>query len=276
MGKGPGFFSEIGKKSRDLLYKDYSYDQKVSLATYTSTGLAFTSNGIKKGEAFDGDFTAQYRKDNVTTDVKVDTSSNILTTITWDEATPGLKTVFNFTIPDQRSAKVEVKYLVDYTGVSTSIGLTSIPVVEFSGVVGSNEFALGGEVAFDTGVGNLTKYSAGFSFTKPDFTASLLLADKGDTLKVSYLHSLNSLTNSTVAAEIAHSISKNENSFTVGGFYMLDPLTSLKARLNHQGKVAGLIQHEWRPKSLVTVSGEVDTNALEKGAKVGLSILLKP
>uniref|UniRef100_A0A6N2LZ57 Uncharacterized protein n=1 Tax=Salix viminalis TaxID=40686 RepID=A0A6N2LZ57_SALVM len=46
--------------------------------------------------------------------------------------------------------------------------------------------------------------------------------------------------------------------------YALDPLTTLKARLNNAGKASALVQHEWRPKSFFTVSGEVDTKAIEK------------
>ncbi|KAF3516204.1 hypothetical protein DY000_02059817 [Brassica cretica] len=29
-------------------------------------------------------------------------------------------------------------------------------------------------------------------------------------------------------------------------------------------------QHQWRPKSFITVSGEVDSRAIEKSAKIGL------
>jgi voltage-dependent anion channel protein 2 len=96
-------------------------------------------------------------------------------------------------------------------------------------------------------------------------------ADKGDLLKASYLH-----TKTTVAAEIAHKISKNENTFTVGGLYELDTITMLKTRMNNHGKLAALLQHEWRPKSLLTISGEVDTKALDKHAKIGLAFSLKP
>lgn len=79
-----------------------------------------------------------------------------------------------------------------------------------------------------------------------------------------------------MAAEIAHRFSKNENTFTVGGLYELDTLTTVKARLNNHGKLAALLQHEWRPKSLVTLSGEVDTKSLDKTAKIGLALALKP
>ncbi|KAH0873194.1 hypothetical protein HID58_070556 [Brassica napus] len=36
------------------------------------------------------------------------------------------------------------------------------------------------------------------------------------------------------------------------------------------GVVNALIQHQWRPKSFITVSGEVDSRAIEKSAKIGL------
>lgn len=101
--------------------------------------------------------------------------------------------------------------------------------------------------------------------------------DKGDTLSASYYHSVNPLSNNTsVGAEITHSFSTNENTITVGTQHALDPLTSVKGRVNNLGKASALIQHEWRPKSLFTISGEVDTRAIEKSAKVGLALALKP
>ncbi|GLJ17699.1 hypothetical protein SUGI_0308870 [Cryptomeria japonica] len=276
MVKGPGLFSDIGKKTRDLLYKDFLFDQKFTLTTYTSTGLAFTSTGTKKGELFLGDLTTQLKNKNITTDIKVDTSSNLIATVTIDEPTPGLKTSFSFTIPDQRSGKAEIQYLHDYAGITASIGLTATPVVEASVVVGNEAIAVGGELAFDTTSGNLRKYNAGISYTMPDFISSVHVTDKGDTMKGSYYHIVSPLTKTAVGAEVAHSFSKNENVFTIGTQYALDPLTTVKGRLDNRGKVAGLVQHEWRPKSLITFSGEVDTKALDNSAKLGLSVLLKP
>lgn len=276
MGKGPGLYSDIGKKTRDLLNKDYNFDQKFSFTSYTSTGLAFTSTGIKKGEFFLGDLNTQLKNNNITTDIKVDTSSNLFATVTIDEPAPGLKTILSFTVPDQRSGKVELQYLHDYAGVSTSIGLTPSPITHFSGVIGNEIFSVGGEVSFDTASGNFLKYDAGLSFSKPDFVSSLTLTGKGDTLKASYLHTVSPLTKTAVGAEISHSFSKSENTFTIGTQHALDPLTTVKGRLNNYGRAAALLQHEWRPKSFVTLSGEVDTKALHNSAKVGLSLILKP
>ncbi|XP_059284290.1 mitochondrial outer membrane protein porin of 34 kDa [Lycium ferocissimum] len=276
MGKGPGLYTEIGKKARDLLYKDYQSDHKFSITTYSPTGVVITSSGAKKGDLFLADVNTQLKNKNVTTDIKVDTNSNLFTTISVDEPAPGLKTILSFRVPDQRSGKLEVQYLHDYAGICTSVGLTANPIVNFSGVVGTNILALGTDVSFDTKTGDFTKCNAGLSFTNADLVASLNLNNKGDNLCASYYHTVNPLTSTAVGAEVNHSFSTNENTITVGTQHRLDPLTSVKARINNFGKASALLQHEWRPKSLFTVSGEVDTKSVDKGAKFGLALALKP
>jgi len=105
MGKGPGLYTDIGKKARDLLYKDYHSDHKFTITTYSPTGVAITSSAVKKGDLFLADVNTQLKNNNITADIKVDTSSNLFTTITVDEPCPGLKTILSFKIPDQRSGK---------------------------------------------------------------------------------------------------------------------------------------------------------------------------
>ncbi|CAH9083452.1 unnamed protein product [Cuscuta europaea] len=103
MAKGPGLYSDIGKKARDLLNRDFQTDQKFTITTYSPTGVAITSSGSKKGDLFLGDVTTQLKNKNITTEFKVDTKSNLFTTITVVEAAPGLKSIVNFRLPDQRS-----------------------------------------------------------------------------------------------------------------------------------------------------------------------------
>ncbi|XP_008808420.2 mitochondrial outer membrane protein porin 1-like [Phoenix dactylifera] len=274
---GPGLYSEIGKKARDLLYRDYLTDQKFTVTTYTSSGVAITASGTKKNEFIFGEIQSQLKKKNITVDVKANSESNLLTTVTVVElATPGLKTIFSFVVPEQRSGKVELQYLHDYAGVNTSIGLTANPIVNLSGVFGTKGFAVGADVSFDTASGNFTKYNAGLSVTNADLIAALTLNNKGDSLSASYYHLASPLSSAAVGAEITHSFSSNENTLTFGMQQALDPLTMVKARFNNYGKASALIQHEWRPKSFFTISGEVDTKAIEKSSKVGLSLVLKP
>ncbi|XP_028806443.1 mitochondrial outer membrane protein porin of 34 kDa [Neltuma alba] len=276
MGKGPGLYTDIGKRARDLLFKDYQSDQKFSITTYSPNGVVITSSGTKKGDLFLADVNTQLKRRNITTDIKVDSDSKLFTTISVDEPAPGLKTIFSFRVPDQRSGKVELQYLHDYAGICTSVGLTANPIVNFSGVLGTNGLAIGTDVSYDTKSGDFTKVNAGLSLTKADFITSLTVNEKGDALNASYYHMVNPLTNTAVGADVTHRFSTNENTFTIGTQHALDPLTTLKARVNNSGIASALVQHEWRPKSFLTFSGEVDTRAIEKSAKVGLSLALKP
>ncbi|KAL3629314.1 Voltage-dependent anion-selective channel protein 1 [Castilleja foliolosa] len=276
MAKGPGLYSDIGKRTRDLLNRDFQSDQKFTISTVSHTGVTLTSSGTKKGDLFLADVNTQLKHKNITTDIKVDTGSNLLTTVTINEPAPGVKTILSFKVPDQRSGKLELQYLHDYAGLSSSVGLTANPIVNFSGVLGNNKLAVGGDLSFDSKDGAFTKCNFGASFTNADLIAALTLNDKGDTLSASYYHTVNPLTNTAVGAEVTHSFSSNENTITVGTQHALDPLTTVKARLNNFGKANALIQHEWRPKSLITVSTEVDTKSIDKSAKFGLALALKP
>ncbi|TQD69766.1 hypothetical protein C1H46_044704 [Malus baccata] len=139
---GPGLYTDIGKKARGiaippftlsdicmyvcvymcmykfgyLLYKDYQSDKKFTITTFSPTGVAITTSGTNKGELFLGDVNTQLKNKNVTTDIKVDTDSNLSTTITVDQPAPGLKAIFCFKVPDQRSGKVGLLYVVKLMG----------------------------------------------------------------------------------------------------------------------------------------------------------------
>lgn len=69
--------------------------------------------------------------------------------------------------------QLELQYLHEYAGISSSVGLTANPIVNLSSVIGTNVLALGADISFDTKNGELTKSNAGVSFTKDDLIASL-------------------------------------------------------------------------------------------------------
>ncbi|XP_050388113.1 mitochondrial outer membrane protein porin 2-like [Argentina anserina] len=276
MSKGPGLFSDIGKKAKDLLTKDYNSDQKFSVSTYSQAGVALTSTAVKKGGLSIGDIASQYKYKNAVVDVKVDTDSNISTTFTITDIVPSTKTIASFKVPDYNAGKLEVQYFHDHATLTTAVALNQSPAVDFSVTIGTPTIAFGAEAGYDTTAGNLTKYTAGLSVTQSVNSASIILGDKGDSIKASYVRYVDSLKRSAGVGEITRKFSTNENTFTVGGQYEVDPLTTVKAKLNNHGKLGALLQHEVMPKSLLTISGEIDTKSLEKHPKFGLSIALKP
>ncbi|KAG2276764.1 hypothetical protein Bca52824_059319 [Brassica carinata] len=68
--------------------------------------------------------------------------------------------------------------------------------------------------------------------------------------------------------------SELHNRGMLGAQHALDPLTTVKACVNNAG--IALIQHGWHPMSFITISGEIDSRAIEKSSKVGFALALKP
>ncbi|KAJ6378455.1 hypothetical protein OIU78_028655 [Salix suchowensis] len=171
---------------------------------------------------------------------------------------------------------LEVQYFHDRASFTTAVALNQSPAIDVTATIGTPTIAFGAEAGYDTTLGSFTKYTAGISVTKPDSYASMILGDKGDSLQASYVHHLDLLKNSSVAGEITRRFSTNENTFTIGGSFPVDHLTVVKAKLNNHGKLGALVQHEVIPKSVLTISSEVDTKALDKSPRFGLAIALKP
>ncbi|KFK28435.1 hypothetical protein AALP_AA8G514300 [Arabis alpina] len=276
MSKGPGLFIDIGKKAKDLLTRDYNSDQKFSISTYSSSGVAFTSTALKKGGVHAADVATQYKYKNALFDVKIATDSSVLTTVTFTEILPSTKAIASFKVPDYNSAKLEVQYFHEHATVTAAAALKQNPLIDITATLGTPVISFGAEAGYDTSSKTFTKYNAGISVTKPDASASIILGDKGDSIKASYVHHLDELKKSAAVGEVYRKFSTNENTITVGGLYAVDHTTTVKAKLNNHGTLGALIQHEVVPKSLVTVSSEIDTKALDKHPRFGLSLALKP
>ncbi|XAR51179.1 hypothetical protein NMG60_11005735 [Bertholletia excelsa] len=276
MGNGPAPFSDIGKLAKDLLTKDYNFDHKFTFSVPSSNGMGLTATGVKRDQIFVGDICTQYKSGNTTVDVKVDTYSNVSTKVTMNNILQSTKVAFSFNIPDHKSGKLDVQYLHNRAAINSSIGLNPAPLLDIAAAIGSKDITVGGEIGFDTASASFTKYNAGIGIKRTDFSIALILMDKGQTLKASYIHAVNPLNGTEIAAEMTHRLTTYENSFIIGSSHRIDPFTSVKTRFSDNGKVAMLCQREWRPKSLVTFSAEYDSKAINAAPKLGLALALKP
>ncbi|KAI5436739.1 hypothetical protein KIW84_023016, partial [Lathyrus oleraceus] len=52
MVKGHGLYTDIGKKARDILYKDYHSDKKFTISTYSLTGVHIVRSGKDKRDSY--------------------------------------------------------------------------------------------------------------------------------------------------------------------------------------------------------------------------------
>lgn len=237
---------------------------------------ALTSTTLKKGGLTSGDVGLKYAYKNALADVKVDTQSSISATFGFADIVPSTKTILSLKYPEHNSSKVEVQYFHPHGTFTTVVGLNQSPALNLSLTIGTPTIAFGGEASYDTISGVFSKYNAGFSLNKPDSCASIVVGDKGDSITASYVHCLDQFKKSSAVGEITRKFSTNENTFTVGGEYAFDSMTIVKAKLNNHGKLGAVLQHQVIPKSLLTISSELDTNVLDKTPRFGVSLALKP
>ncbi len=74
------------------------------------------------------------------------------------------------------SMQLEFQHSQEYAGITLALGMTPSPIVEITGVLGTEGLVIGGELAIDHTRGiSLNKYNAGIGFTRPDFNASIIL-----------------------------------------------------------------------------------------------------
>ncbi|KAJ9540881.1 hypothetical protein OSB04_027387 [Centaurea solstitialis] len=279
MNRGPGLFSDIGRKAKDLLSKDYLLNQRLSVSTTTATGVTITSSATKKGGVSTGDVGASYKFGETSLDVKFNTKSNIAATLTLTNSTPSTSTTASFNLPDYTSS-MTLQYFHSHATLTSAVALNPNPTIDLSATIGTPTFAIGAEAGYERrkrSSSKLTNYAAGISVNKPNYSASILLGDKGDTINASYMHRFDLAKKTTAAVmEISRRLSTSKNTFIVGGSYAVDGLTVVKAKLDNHGKLDALLQHEFIPKSFVTLSTQFHTKALHKTPKFGLALALKP
>ncbi|KAF4368660.1 hypothetical protein F8388_003361 [Cannabis sativa] len=274
--KGPGLFSDIGKKAKDLLVKDYSTEQKVTVTSHSDTGLDLNSTVVKKGGLFYGNVASNYKHKNAMVDFHIYTESEVSTRFTIVDILPSTKTIASIKLPDYKSGKLELQHLHEHTSFTAAITLNQSPAIDFSATIGTPSIAFGAEGTYLTGSRKFLKYNAGVSLTKSDSSASVILADKGDSLRVLYLRHLNWLNGGAAVGEVTRKFSTNENTLTVGCSCVVDSNTTVKTKLDNNGNLGAVLLHRVTPKAFLTVSGSFDTKALEKEPKFGLAFNLKP
>ncbi|CAN6324171.1 unnamed protein product [Urochloa humidicola] len=271
----PGLFSDFGRKAKDLLTKDYTSDRKFTLSTVTASGVGITSTAVKKGLYY-LDMSSEYKHKNALISVKVDTESNISATLIVSKALPSTKLAISVKLPDCNARKLNLQYFHENATFATVVCMKPSPVVEFSGTVGVKGIAFGAECRYDAARGKFRKYRAAIGMTSKYYDAALIMADKGDTIKVYGLYHFDKKQKASAVVELTRKLSKNENTLTIGGLYTVDAHTTVKARLNNTGSLAALLRLEVKPKSHLAFSGELDMKALDRPPKIGLTLALIP
>jgi len=143
----------------------------------------------------------------------------------------------------------------------------------FSGVT------LGAECGYSTTKSALVKCAAACQYVQPDFTVSANMAEvmktPGSVFSGAYYHKVSG--EMQVGAEIKKAASKSDVDLAFGCLYKLDKTTTVKGKVDSDGKLFASFKQQLSPLTLLTLVSEVDTVNLNEGKhKFGMAMSLTP
>jgi voltage-dependent anion channel protein 2 len=267
------FLSLLSLFHKTDLFGGYQLNQKFSVSTKTDTGVAFTVNGVKKDDKLDGDAKVAYKGDGYSADVKLAADSKVTSSVSYSKLAPGLKVALNGSIPDKSSGKLSFDYIQDLYTVKGSLGLTSAPKADVNVSVGHGGLSVGAEAGYCTKSSSVTKWSLGAAYAASDYKCAVLLADKGEAVKASYVHAMNADT--SIGTEVVRKINKESTTFTIGGSHKLENGAQTKVKIDNLGIASILYEQDVAPKTKAGFTLQFDSLNLNKAAKVGMAFDIK-
>jgi voltage-dependent anion channel protein 2 len=288
----PVVFKDIGKSCTDLLTKDWAGGSnildksEVKLESKTPNGIVFTPKATKNDTKLDGNLAAKYvMGGGMETEVTLATSGvlkgtfeaanviakGLVVKMECETPAPGKSGLLSSGLTDvnYKTGPFDCKASYDfYKG-----DLTACASGTFSGVT------LGAECGYSTTKSALSKYAAACQYVQPDFTVSAKMAEvmktPGSVFSGAYYHKVSSTMQ--VGAEIKKAASKSDVDLAFGCLYKLDKSTTVKGKVDSDGKLFASFKQQLSPLTLLTLVSEVDTVNLNEGKhKFGMAMSLTP
>jgi len=237
----PGLYGDIGKKATDLLNKEFPDKNKFELKTKTSNGVVQELSLTKSGDALLGVINPKYTfvKQGVTVGFTADTDKNTKFEVSVERLVPGLKLT---TIVDSKklnAIQFDGEYKHDYVALNGSVDVLNNEGTEASlaGVVGYEGFSVGLLSKYSRGA--LSAINGAAAYTTNDYVFTLSGFFKSNKIGVSYFHRVTPY--ATAGFDASFDLDKQQASpskLTVGGSYQLDLDTTLKGKLDTDGKLS--------------------------------------
>jgi voltage-dependent anion channel protein 2 len=280
-------FKDIGKACSDLLTKDYKTGKNtVELKTKTPNGITFTPSATKSGDKLDGSLKTVYGvAKGMEAEVNLSTSGVLKCTFEAVDA-----------IAKGMTCKIEGETPAPGKGGLLSSGLTELVYKTgpfrcqgsfdfYKGDIVANAsgtmtgLSVGAECGYSTSKSALSKYAAACQYVQPDFVVSMKLAEAmakpGKSFSGAYYHKVSG--DMQVGAELAKAAAKSDVDLAFGCQYKLDKDTTVKGKVDSDGKLFASFKQKLSPLTLLTLAAEIDTVNLSEGKhKFGMVMNLTP
>ncbi|XP_028408425.1 voltage-dependent anion-selective channel protein 2-like isoform X2 [Dendronephthya gigantea] len=278
--KAPPKFDDLGKEARDVFGKEFGYGFfKLDAKTISKKGVDFTTALSSSNETgkVTGNLETKYKnaKHGLTLSEKWTTDNVLSTDITIeDQLVQGLKLSFDTMFAPgtgKKAAKIKADYKRDYFHPTAEVDFDSSgPMVTAASVFGYNGWVCGLHGAFDTGKSKMTNTNIAIGYRSSDFVLHSSVTDASK-FAGSVHHKINP---KLEAAALMNWATGNESvNFQVGMKYIIDPISSVKVKVNNSSHIGVSYLHKLSPSVKLGLSALVDAKNLDQGGhRVGLSL----
>jgi len=264
----PGLYSDLGKKSSDLLSKDFPDKAKLEIKTKAENGgLSFEGNITRNTDhSFYGLLNPKYKHGGhgLTVGASVDTRRALKVEATVEDLVPGLKTSITGHA-DSESLTVDAEYKHEYLTLQGAVNVLSAKgnKVTASSVFGYEGVAVGlqAEYVYD----KWQNFHGVASYTHPDYVSTLFARVNthaaSNILGFSLHHRFSPRT--SLAAEAALDVNKSAESpkITFGGSYdFLDSPTTVKGKVDTDGRLSLSYAHRLNKYSRLILGTAININ----------------
>lgn len=265
--KHPGLYSDLGKKSSDLLTKEFPDKVKLEVKTKTNNGVSFEGNITRNPDhSVYGLFNPKYKHGahGLTVGVSVDTKRALKVEATAEDLVPGLKTTLTGHA-DSESLTFDAEYKHEYLTLGGSVNVLSPKgnKVTASSVFGYEGFAVGlqAEYVYD----KWQNINGVASYTHPDYVGTLFARVNThaatNVLGLTFHHRFSN--RATIATEASLDVNKSSESpkIVVGGSYDLaDSPTTVKGKVDTEGRVSLSYAHRLNKYARLILGSSINTN----------------
>jgi len=273
----PPLFKDLGKRSSDLLTKEYpSEEKKFEWKGTTSNGITIETNAVQKGDGpIVGTITPSYKykeyglnvlgEFNTNKDIKLETSVE-------NQGVQGLKA----TLTGEQKGKdtfatlaAEYKHQHATVNGSVDFGKSKGNTIKANSVFGHIGWLLGlsAEYLIASDHQELKLFNTTVGYTNKDFDVTvfgrIVGTEKGDKNEVGGTYFHNVREDTAFGAEVVFDTSSAESKpkLSFGGQHKLQEDTILKAKVDTTGILGFSFQQRFNKNSKMTIASKIDTGA---------------
>jgi len=276
--KNPGVYSDLGKKSNDLLNKDFPDRNKLEWKAKRGDANLDLNFALNQDKSIFGSIFPKYRRTiygrGLTLGVQVDTNRAAKVEAIVDQLAPGLKVIATGHLADE-SLTIEGEYKRDYLSLSANANILSPKgtKVEASVVGGHNGVAAGLQAEYHTD--KISKLNGSLSYTQREYTGNLFARinpqDSSSQFGLSYYQNH---ANGGVVAEGSLDPTKSTPKITLGGSYTLDDKSSVKGKVDTTGRIGLSYGVKLSSNARLVVASSINSNNLSSAGNHNLGFLL--